>query len=415
MPALKKYPSVGYVIGDYAVTRVNGDLGLSHQESGMFFNTDSEAESDGLYLDDLEQYGAAINTGVFKLTPDQKRQLLRLYDEVVKDTTYEESSDYTTSILPHRAGGKFHRLHYLDKGHLDYQEEDGWYFLIKVTVEPEHRHQGIATNLLRKFLDMVRKNEGGVDISGYTEEGELYLKGVVAKLKKEYSDVEWMSESVDKAIEFLLDETFKNLKDGKYYKVTTKDWAGKKHSFVGKLISQAKQFLVFIQSKEDRIVKQIVDKEAIQSIVCVKQDNYGDWVSLDEDAPDDAPMVFPDHPDARYWNLTTTGMPLYDDVMKTPAYYKERKRLVGKVEWMDPYTYLKKCADDVFGVSMEIVMDGVDLERVDKYVQMMKKGAKFPILTLEPARGYQEGRHRALAAQQLGIEVPVLTVFSTSS
>jgi len=300
----------------------------------MFLTVDEDSPWDTFFLDDIEEWGGKV-TAVKKLSPALKKRLEDLYSEVVQALHYEESAeDFSTTTMKHRGGGDLHRLHYQDKGYLDYQEEDGLYFLIKVTVLPEHRRQGIATKLLRKFLDMVRENEGAVDISGYTEMGEKYLKHVVTRLKDEYSDLVWMDEGVDKAIEFLLDEA----------------------------------------------------------------------------VPEDEPLVFPDHPDAKYWNLTTTDMPFYDDLMRLPTYFKDHKGFEAKMEWLSPVSYLKRCKE-MFDCTWANLEQGVSEKRVDEYAKMMQKGTKFPVLTLEPSRGYQEGRHRALAALKAGIRrVPVLTV-----
>ena len=63
------------------------------------------------------------------------------------------------------------------------------------------------------------------------------------------------------------------------------------------------------------------------------------------------------------------------------------------------------------------VMSGIDQEKVNRYAQKMRDGEQFPTLTLDYARGKklsQEGRHRALAAKEAGIDnVPVLVVTPT--
>ncbi len=110
--------------------------------------------------------------------------------------------------------------------------------------------------------------------------------------------------------------------------------------------------------------------------------------------------------------LEITDLPLYDNLLEKPEYFRDAKGMVGKVVMMQPSEYITRSAE-ILGVSIKDSMRIVDPKRVDRYAQDMRAGDKFPMLSLEHGTKNQEGRHRALAAQKLGIEVPVLEIFNT--
>ena len=109
------------------------------------------------------------------------------------------------------------------------------------------------------------------------------------------------------------------------------------------------------------------------------------------------------------FDLTTTGMPTFNELMENPDYFRDAKDMVGEVVTMSPDKYLTKAAE-VLGVTPEESNFAIDPKRVKKYADAMRKGAKFPIAVLEYGKGNQEGRHRALAAKEVGIDIPVLEV-----
>ena len=98
----------------------------------------------------------------------------------------------STRVIPAFEGEAVTRLYIEDKGHLDFQEEEGIAFLIIVEVEPEYRNQGIATELLKAFLEYVNSEELAVDISGFLEDGEKYLQPLIKKLKPSYPNILWL-------------------------------------------------------------------------------------------------------------------------------------------------------------------------------------------------------------------------------
>ena len=105
----------------------------------------------------------------------------------------------------------------------------------------------------------------------------------------------------------------------------------------------------------------------------------------------------------------TTGMPMYDDMMKNPEYFKTQKGKQFKIEEMSPERYFAE-------IGRQMDNNSIEPARVKKYAEKMREGEMFPMLTLEKSGGRitQEGQHRALAAKEVGIErVPVMVVEET--
>lgn len=103
----------------------------------------------------------------------------------------------------------------------------------------------------------------------------------------------------------------------------------------------------------------------------------------------------------------TTGTSFYDEILKG-----EKPGFTGKLVEMSPKDYLQKCAYEIFDkATLESTIAGVSKEYVEKYKDMMKSGTKFDLPYLNFKQNQQEGRHRALAAYELGIEtIPVLAI-----
>ena len=104
----------------------------------------------------------------------------------------------------------------------------------------------------------------------------------------------------------------------------------------------------------------------------------------------------------------TTDMPLYDNILKNPDYFKKAKGLESRIELMVPGEYLKRQAE-VKGVELEKDLKIIDRNVVEKIKESIKTGErKLNMLSLEPEKKNQEGRHRAIAAKEMGIkQVPV--------
>lgn len=101
----------------------------------------------------------------------------------------------------------------------------------------------------------------------------------------------------------------------------------------------------------------------------------------------------------------TTGTSYYDD-------YLNGEKNGGHIAEMSPKEYLQRCAYQIFdSATIESTIAALDDKNVKKYAEQMKSGTKFDMPYLNFASGQQEGRHRAAAAMQLGIDkIPVLVV-----
>lgn len=102
-----------------------------------------------------------------------------------------------------------------------------------------------------------------------------------------------------------------------------------------------------------------------------------------------------------------TGMGFYDDIINYPDYMRENKGVCGVIEYMSPEEYLSICYEyqgDTFVV---------DKEAYDKLLEAVKNGAEIdmPVLDFRDGYFFQEGRHRAVLAKDLGVDkIPVLVV-----
>lgn len=89
----------------------------------------------------------------------------------------------------------------------------------------------------------------------------------------------------------------------------------------------------------------------------------------------------------------------------------------GYLAEMSPKEYISRCAYEIFETgTMESTIYGTEAANVAKYTKMMQDGVKFDTPYLDYVGGQQEGRHRALAAYNLGIEkIPVVIRDSETS
>lgn len=112
------------------------------------------------------------------------------------------------------------------------------------------------------------------------------------------------------------------------------------------------------------------------------------------------------------FNLTTTDMPYYDNLLKNPDYYKRAKGLIGEIVFISPELYFALCAVMRKKKDLQGELRALIPEYIDKYAGAMLTGDKFPIPVLELLTNRQEGRQRVAAAQKIGMkEIPVLLVF----
>jgi hypothetical protein len=116
-----------------------------------------------------------------------------------------------------------------------------------------------------------------------------------------------------------------------------------------------------------------------------------------------------------------TGFSFYDSLIpghKDNDYFRDRKNLVGKIVMMSPGKYVDECIKH--GFNHDVNPDNVRKSREgqldkegDKHelLELMRKGEKWWMPFLNYAQRGQEGLHRAVLAERLGLaEIPVLVV-----
>ena len=107
---------------------------------------------------------------------------------------------------------------------------------------------------------------------------------------------------------------------------------------------------------------------------------------------------------------TEPNTPNQMDMMKDPEYMSKKKGMVGEIVWMSPSDYIDRCVEGFKRINEPgRVRQGRDPKLVKQYAQEMQKGDKFPMLELDYRGGFgQEGLHRAMAAEMIGVnKVPV--------
>lgn len=101
---------------------------------------------------------------------------------------------------------------------------------------------------------------------------------------------------------------------------------------------------------------------------------------------------------------------IYEDYVefRMPLYSILNKGKTATLEYIKPDQYIYNVARG-FGLTYQDALAPVDNDRVKKYAEDMKRGDKFPVPFYVNNKSSQEGRHRAMAAKQLGCEViPVI-------
>jgi hypothetical protein len=83
---------------------------------------------------------------------------------------------------------------------------------------------------------------------------------------------------------------------------------------------------------------------------------------------------------------------------------------------MSPKKYIYTVARGFGGLSYQDAISPTNSSTIDKYVEAMRSGDKFPVIYYRKNSSDQEGRHRALAAEKLGCEeIPVIEFINLTS
>ena len=124
------------------------------------------------------------------------------------------------------------------------------------------------------------------------------------------------------------------------------------------------------------------------------------------------------------FDITTTDMPNYDNMLQNPEYFRKNKGKVFEIVYMSPDEYISKITSGFYQKEstkkyyktfseFKKYMDEhrLDQEKIQEY---LKSQRKFPMPVIEYKGGQmmdQEGHHRAVVAKLKGInEIPVMIV-----
>ena len=102
-----------------------------------------------------------------------------------------------------------------------------------------------------------------------------------------------------------------------------------------------------------------------------------------------------------------TGIALYNNMLKKPDYFRDSKELVFRIEYMKPEQYRELVNEQQSSYHY------TDFDNVNKIIEYVKAGNKLPMPVIEDSRlgHYQEGWHRSVVADKLGIKkIPVMIV-----
>ena len=109
----------------------------------------------------------------------------------------------------------------------------------------------------------------------------------------------------------------------------------------------------------------------------------------------------------------STELPFFDNMMENPDYFKRAKGMTFHIASMSPRDYLIECAK-AGNTSLDRQIEITSIKLVKEYADRTLSGSKMPLPYIQyDSDGYvsQEGRHRALVAEQLGLKkMPVLII-----
>jgi hypothetical protein len=123
-----------------------------------------------------------------------------------------------------------------------------------------------------------------------------------------------------------------------------------------------------------------------------------------------------------FFNLKTTGMDYYDGIIKNNGnQYKHPSPKPGiDINRQNPIKYeLRYMSKDEYGKLIKRTMSDpnyIQNEKILKIMDAMKRGVKFdtPMVDLIDMYNFQEGRHRVIAASNLGCDLIPVYVYSAN-
>ncbi len=140
-------------------------------------------------------------------------------------------------------------------------------------------------------------------------------------------------------------------------------------------------------------------------LVDVVQDNINEATESDVNNNNFSPFTF--------FKDNETGMPFYDNIING----KSNDNQIGfDIIIMSPNAYFKNIllANNAPNYGVEKYLEGgVNKNKIPTIMNGMNSGVKYDIPVVDFRDGFQEGRHRALAARNLGVtEIPVAVFYN---
>lgn len=88
-----------------------------------------------------------------------------------------------------------------------------------------------------------------------------------------------------------------------------------------------------------------------------------------------------------------------------PVYSLLWKNTIEELTYINPKQYIYTIARNFGNLSYDDALIPINYKLVDKYVEDMKNGDKFPVGFYTVKSSGQEGRHRAIAMMKLGVQM----------
>jgi len=133
-------------------------------------------------------------------------------------------------------------------------------------------------------------------------------------------------------------------------------------------------------------------------------------------------------PSSRFFKFYT-NIPMYDEILDNPVYFREQKGYTGEIVWMSPDEYIEAVDKGFRGTMSSDEVKRVEDRIIPKYVETAKAvmleledegKVAMPLLDYGFRNGFrgirpdfnQDGHHRAVASKLLGEElIPVFVKY----
>jgi hypothetical protein len=113
------------------------------------------------------------------------------------------------------------------------------------------------------------------------------------------------------------------------------------------------------------------------------------------------------------FKTNTTGMAYYDSILNNYKTYKHHPSNLNIKQEQVLFEILYLTKEDYFKLSNK-TEGGMEKQKIDGIVKNMKNGVKYDLPMIDLIDGFQEGRHRVMAANILGCDKIPIAIFGTT-